>query len=376
MNSHIAREGKPVLVAHIVFRFDYGGLENGLVNIINRLSGPSLKHVVIALTESTRFQDRLAGNVEVISLQKRPGQDPGAYWRLFRLLRKLRPDIVHTRNIGTLDCALVACLAGVPARVHGEHGWDVTDPDGTRRKYRILRRVLFRLVDRVVTVSRDLEKWLLHVVGVPSHKVRQIYNGVDTDRFAPGHTGTNEGGDLVIGSVTRFAEIKDPNNLVKAYIELHKQGHALKLLMIGDGPLAESAAGLLEAGGVDSKEALPGVSDDIPKVLQGMHVFVLGSKREGISNTVLEAMASGLPVIATDTGGNRELVIHSETGLLVAPEDPAALAEAIRFYVSNRNQIAEHGKAARSRAVTRFSIHSMAEQYGQLYDELVNAKGL
>lgn len=376
MNSHTAQQNRPVLVAHIVFRFDYGGLENGLVNIINRLSGPSLRHVVIALTESTRFQDRLEGDVDVISLHKRPGQDPGTYWRLFRLLRNLRPDIVHTRNFGTLDCALVAYLAGVPARIHGEHGWDVTDPDGTRRKYRIFRRVLLKVVDRVVTVSRDLEQWLVNTVGVKASKIRQIHNGVDTDRFSPRGTATDEGDDLVVGSVTRFAEIKDPLNLVKAYVELHKQGQALKLLMIGDGPLAATAADMLQAEGIDSTDALPGFLDDIPELLRDMDLFVLGSRREGISNTVLEAMASGLPVIATDTGGNKELVIHEKTGLLVPPEDSRALAEAIRFYVRDRDRIVEHGKAARHRAVSDFSIQSMAERYGQLYDELVNVKGL
>lgn len=376
MSSQNVPRDRPYLVAHIVFRFDYGGLENGLVNVINRLSGKSYRHVVIALTEATGFRERLVEGVEVISLGKQPGKDPAAYWRLYRLLRKMHPDIVHTRNIGTLDCALIAYLAGVPLRIHGEHGWDVADPDGTVRKYRLLRRVLFKFVNRVIAVSRDLERWLTEVVGVPAQKVQQIYNGVDTRRFRPTDETVRDNVEIVVGSVTRFAQIKDPMNLVNAFIEAHRQRKGLRLLMIGDGPLAKTAASALDSAGIDSAASMPGFRDDIAAILRGMDVFVLGSKREGISNTILEAMATGLPVIATETGGNMELVIDQVNGKLVPPEDPAALAEAICSYVDQRTRIAEHGKASRARAVAEFSIRTMTDQYDHLYQELVAEKGL
>ena len=131
------------LVVHIVVRFDYGGLENGLVNLINRMPSSCARHTVIALTAATEFASRIESDgVQVYAIGKRPGKDPAAYVRLYKLLRRLRPDVVHTRNLGTLDCQVVALLAGVRRRVHSEHGWDTTDQEGRSRKYRALRRVL------------------------------------------------------------------------------------------------------------------------------------------------------------------------------------------------------------------------------------------
>ena len=178
-------QAAPRLIVHIVFRFDYGGLENGVCNLINALSNGSLRHAVVALTEATEFRSRLKDNVPVYALGKKPGKDLKAYVRLYRLLRKLRPTIVHTRNMGTMDCALVAFLARVPIRIHGEHGWDVFDPDGTSPKYRRMRKILSRFVDQFVTVSADLRNWLITNVGISSNKVRHIYNGVDSERFRP-----------------------------------------------------------------------------------------------------------------------------------------------------------------------------------------------
>ena len=151
--------------------------------------------------------------------------------RLFRLLRQLRPAIVHTRNLGTLDCTLVARLAGVPSRIHGEHGWDTYDPDGTNRKYRALRRMLNPTIDRFVTVSSELEQWLVQNVGIRAAKVQRICNGVNTDDFRPRASRERPSlpaerfppESIVVGSVTRFTEIKDPLNLVRGFIAARRE---------------------------------------------------------------------------------------------------------------------------------------------------------
>jgi len=173
------------LIVHIVFRLDYGGLENGVVNLVNALNGKPYRHAIIALTEATEFRDRLQGDVPVFELKKRPGKDPGTYFRLYRLLRELSPAAVHTRNIGTLDCAFIAFLARVPVRIHGEHGWDVCDPEGTNPKHRMMRKLFFRFVQRVVAVSDELQRWLIATVKLSTVKVTHICNGVDTDKFRP-----------------------------------------------------------------------------------------------------------------------------------------------------------------------------------------------
>lgn len=374
------------LIVHIVFRFDYGGMENGIVNIVNRLADSEFHHAIVALTESTSFSSRLRHGVPVYALGKRPGKDPATYLRLFRLLRRLRPTVVHTRNLGTLDCVFVAVLAGVPVRIHGEHGWDVFDPDGTRRKYRLLRRAASLFVRTFVTVSDDLRQWLTTVVGIPAKKVVRISNGVDTERFRPRAT-CSEGSALpsaifgadsvVIGSVTRFAVIKDPLNLVEAFVRLRanggEDGRALRLCMIGDGELRTEALARLERAGEARAAWLPGGRDDIPELLRGMDIFVLASLREGISNTLLEAMASGLPIVATETGGNTELVSPGESGKLVQTGDSEALANAIAAYVADPDLRTRHGRRARDRAVAQFSIVAMVESYRRLYDLALTA---
>ena len=367
------------LIVHIVFRLDYGGLENGVANLVNRLKEAPYRHAVIALTEATDFRLRLRPDVAVYSLDKRPGKDPRTYWKLFLLLRKLRPAVVHTRNFGTLDCVLIAFLAGVPTRIHGEHGWDIADPDGKSRKYRLVRRLMSHLVRKFVAVSADLRSWLTTSVGIPSDKIILICNGVDTERFKPAAStekreaadGASGEGSVVIGSITRFSPIKDPMNLVEAFIALRsRQSESSKrvcLLIAGDGELRLRAMARLEEAGVAESTYLPGGRDDVPDLLRRLDVFVLGSLREGISNTILEAMATGLPVVATATGGTRELVVPGETGSLVPPGDCDALADAIELYVLDPSLRRLHGRHARERALERFSIDAMVERYDALY---------
>jgi sugar transferase (PEP-CTERM/EpsH1 system associated) len=378
-SARSARRERP-LVVHIVFRFDYGGLENGIVNLVNGLPADELDHAIIALTEASDFRLRIRrADVKIYALNKRPGKDPGVYLRLWKLLRALKPDIVHTRNVGTMDCLAVAWLAGVPVRMHGEHGWDVHDPDGANPKYRRVRRLFNPLVRRFVTVSRDLERWLVERVGIDAGKVVQICNGVDTQRFHPRRGEARESlpaerfpaGCIVIGSVTRLTEIKDPLNLVRAFLAarpaLLAEGRDVRLAVIGDGPLRGAIEAEVAAAGAKECVWLPGSRDDVAALLRAFDVFVLGSLREGISNTVLEAMASGLPVIASATGGNLELVEHGVNGALVPPGDAAALAAELTSYVRDDAKRAAHAAASRRRAEQHFSLGGMMNRYRELY---------
>jgi sugar transferase (PEP-CTERM/EpsH1 system associated) len=366
------------LVAHVVFRFDYGGLENGVANLINGLQEDSFRHAVVALTTVEGLRSRIARpDVAFHSLHKRPGKDPGAYLRLYRLLRTLRPEIVHTRNLGTIEGAVIARLAGVPYRIHGEHGWDVIDPEGKSPKYRALRRFANSSIDRFVTVSHELEHWLTSTVGIPAGKIRRICNGVDTDKFRAREGALRRmlswaqfpADAIVVGTVTRFSAIKDPLNLVRAFIEARKApgGERLCLAMIGDGDLRHSAQAQLREAGIADHAWLPGIRDDVADLMRELDIFVLGSLREGISNTILEAMASGLPVIATATGGNSELVDEGVTGRLVPPGNALAIANVLNDYVRDAGLRAAHGRAGRQRALRDFSLRRMLADYGALY---------
>lgn len=370
-------DGRP-LIAHVVFCLDYGGLENGVVNVINGLCEDSFKHALIVLTHATDFRRRiLKSDVSVHVLNKQPGKDPGVYLRLFRLLRQLRPAIVHTRNLGTLEGALVARIAGVPCRIHGEHGWDVFDPDGTNRKYRALRRFVNPAIDRFITVSQELECWLIATIGIRSSKVQRICNGVDTERFRPAVARTSRlllpeqfpPEAIVVGTVTRFSAIKDPLNVVRAFIEARsdRAGANLRLVMVGDGALRADAQAMLCEAGAERAAWLAGSRDDVPHLLRDLDVFVLGSRREGISNTVLEAMSTALPIVATATGGNLELVEDGVTGRLVAPGNAHDLAQVLLDYAREPALRYAHGRAARRRVEIDYSLRRMLADYDALY---------
>jgi len=381
-------EHVPPLVVHVIFRLAVGGLENGLVNLINTIPREFCRHVIVCMTDHTDFRSRIRRpDVEVYDLYKRPGKDFRIYLVLWKLFRTLKPDIVHTRNLSALEAQLPAFLAGVPCRVHAEHGRDMHDLDGTSRKYALLRRLLSPLIDAYIVLSHDLQQYLVEKVRVPLQKITTIPNGVDIDRFRPVTSRERlalperfAGKDnIIIGSVGRMEGVKDQLNLVRAFIQLVSQYPAgsvnPRLVMIGDGTLREPARQLLWQAGLDDTAWLPGTRDNIPELLQNMDVFVLPSLAEGISNTILEAMATALPIVATDVGGNGELVEHGRTGFLVPRGDPAALAEAIRRYIDDPALRRAHGSAARERCETLFSIDVMVRTYLDFYDNLLKSAG-
>lgn len=373
------------LIAHVIYRLGVGGLENGLVNLINRTPQDRYRHAVICLKDATDFSRRIrVEGVAVYCLHRKEGQDFGMFVRLFRLLRELKPAIVHTRNLAALECQLPAWLAGVRRRVHGEHGWDVFDPDGSNRKYQWLRRLYRPLVQRYIPLSCDLESYLRERISVPSDKIRRICNGVDTECFHPAVPDKSESTDCPfprdgsltwIGTIGRMHGVKDQITLVRAYIHLCRidpsAGNRTRLIMVGEGPLREQARSELSAAGLGDRAWLPGERSDIPAILRSFDLFVLPSQAEGISNTLLEAMAAGLPVIATDVGGNPDLVVDGVTGSLVPPGDPETLAVTLAEYLNDPARITQHGKAGLARVRAEFSLDGMVQRYLAVYDELM-----
>lgn len=380
-------EDRRPLVVHVVYRFDTGGLENGVVNLINHMDPLAYRHLVLALTEITEFRQRVRRtDVGFIELNKPPGHGVWLYPRLFRLFRELRPAVVHTRNLAALEAVVPAWLAGVPVRVHGEHGRDVGDLDGSHRGYQRLRRVYGVFVQRFVALSCELASYLHDKVGLPTVKVRQLYNGVDTQRFQPAPHGREPiaacpfgaQGEFVIGSVGRMQTIKDQPTLARAFVLALQQRpelrSRLRLVMAGDGPLRAEVQGILDEAGLSALAWFPGERQDVAGWMRGLDCFVLPSLAEGVSNTILEAMACGLPVIATDVGGNAELVEEGRTGLLVPAGDTQAMASRILELADDTERCRTLGQAGRQAAEQRFALSVMVSGYQRLYDELLAAK--
>ena len=373
-------------IAHVVYRFDVGGLENGVVNLVNHLPSDSYRHAIVALTEVTDFHKRIRrDDVQFVSLHKGPGHGFRLYPRLFKLFRDIAPAIVHTRNLAALEASVPAWLAGVPARVHGEHGRDVGDLDGSNRRYQRVRRVYRPFVTQYVALSEDLADYLRGPVGIAPARVTQIYNGVDTSRFAPAPGGRIPlagcpftAPDLwVVGTVGRMKEVKDQVTFAEAFVvavRRHPAGARMRLVMAGSGPLRDPVVSVLAAAGLRDRAWLPGDRADVPDILRGLDCFVLPSLAEGVSNTILEAMASGIPIVATRVGGNPELIDDGVTGRLVPPADAETMATAILGYFDDPTIGRRHGRAARQVAVQRFSLERMVKDYLSLYDSLLHGR--
>ncbi len=385
-------------IVHVVHRLDTGGMENGLVNLVNRLPAQRFRHTIVSLTGVGPIANRIIANreVEVLRLDRRPGPLSRELPRLWRLFRSLRPSLVHTRNVGTLEAQVAAALARVPVRVHGEHGWEVHDIVGSNPSLLRTRRWLRRLVHAQVALSTPTFEFLRERVGVPADRLFSICNGVDTEHFRPREPVHEPQRDfatlgapawqpdsVVVGYVGRMADVKNPLLLLRAFEMLAARLRAadpqlasrLKLAMIGHGPLADALREHLRHAPVRDAVWMAGDRQDIPALMRSFDLYALPSIAEGINNTLLEAMASGLPSIATRVGGNAELIVDGACGTLVESGDADGFAAAMAAYVADPALRARHGAEARRRAVGRFGLDTMVDAYEHLYTTLLLRRG-
>ena len=367
-------------IVHVVYRFGVGGLENVVVQLINCLPADRFEHVVLSLTSVSDFRNRvIQPGVQFIELHKSPGHAIPLYRRIFRLLREIRPDVLHTCNLAALEIAPLAWLAGVPLRVHAEHGWDAHDPKGESRRYRRVRKLYKPFVSHYVAVSEEINTYLGQAIGVPVQDRSLIVNGVDTDHFSPasGSYTAVQGCpfDLdkhwLVGTVGRLQTVKNQPLLARAFVSLlrsHPEAvDRMRLVVVGEGPLRAEIEDILSRAGVRQLAWLAGSRDDVAEILRSLRCFVLPSQAEGTSCTLQEAMACGLPVVATAVGGTSDLVEPEVTGELVPPDDEAAMADAIWSLFGSAERAMSFGRTARDRAMKSFRLDGMVARYGQLF---------
>ena len=374
---------KPTHIVHVVYAFATGGLENGVVNIINRLSEEDYRHTIVCVTDhDDDFFARITSkNVDIVDLNKPAGNGVAWLYHCWKLLQKLKPDICHSRNLSALEAQLPAFLAGVPYRVHGEHGWDVNDLGGSNKKYQLLRKLYKPFIHQYVALSKEAVSYLSDKINVKKHNIHHICNGVDIDKFTPnknrhllpdGFAGSDS---LVFGTVGRLAEVKNQTLLVSAFLSLWQQQtqlqDKLRLVIIGDGILLPQLKDMVASAGAESAVWFAGRRDNVAQLMQQLDVFVLPSLAEGVSNTLLEAMASGLPYIATNVGGNVDLVLpeHAHSHI-VNVGDEAQLVKAMSQYLNAPEQLVEDSALVREHCQKNFSLAVMVNNYHQLYQKL------
>jgi len=373
---------QPPLVLHVVYRFATGGIENGLVNLINHMAPNRYRHAVLALTDMTDFSQRIRRpDVTLYALNKAPGHGVWLYPKLFKFFRQLNPTIVHSRNLAALEAQAPAWAAGVPVRLHGEHGRDMSDLAGDNVNFQRTRRFYKNFVHHYTSLSPDLTDDLVRKIKVLPTSITQTPNGVDTARFYPGPSGVQPIAGCpfrpdrhwLVGTVGRMQEVKDPVMLAHAFVQALTLNPALqqrmRLVMVGEGPLRAQAHSVLAAAGFSSLAWLPGERGDVADIMRGLHLLAVPSLAEGMCNTLLEGMASALPVIATAVGGNVHLVVPGLTGLLVKPGSAEAMALQLIKMATQPELAQSMGHAGRQRVLENFSLQSMVATYATVYDQ-------
>ncbi len=346
-------------VAHIAPAFGIGGLERMLVDFARRADTRRFEQNFVAIGADGPIGAELAAlGRPVTALAKDDGFRPALVLRLARLLRERKIDVVHTHNAaGLFYGAPAARLAGVRRIIHTRHG---VEPISGRAMQAL--RVVSLLVNHIVCVSAD-NAALARREGFPSAKLVTLLNGVDLDRFAC--RGPAPGRRALL--VARLSPEKDIATLLRAAALLRESGRPIALDIVGSGPCLGDLTALRDELGLTEMVTFPGASDDVRDALEQAGLFVLPSVTEGISLTLLEAMASGLPVVATAVGGNVEVVADQETGLLVPPSRPEAMADAIDAVLADPERAKRMGLAGRCRVELRFDLARTIADYEALY---------
>lgn len=359
----------PVHVQHVLLSLEPGGLENGVVNVVNGLDPAQFRSSICCLKSSGPFAARIRrDDVQVRSM----GHDRGNDWRLplrlASLFRATGTDIVHTRNAEAFFYAGIgARLAGIPVLLHSEHG-RIFD-DRALRLY--AQRLLSRWAHGIFAVSGQLRDDLVRYVGLRPSQVDVLHNGVDQSRFggvdreAARRLLDLDTVTLAVGSVGRLVPVKNYALLLRAFAALRRDDAVL--LLAGEGPERAALEQLAQGLGVASRTRLLGHREDVPTVLAALDVFALSSRSEGMSNTLLEAMAAGLPIVATRVGGNPEIVRDGVDGLLADDDDTQGFAGALRALADQPGRRAAMGGSGRDRVATEFSIEAMVDRYARYY---------
>jgi sugar transferase (PEP-CTERM/EpsH1 system associated) len=367
----------PVRVMHVVNNLGKGGLENGLVNLIGRLDPARFEHIVCTVRGLGPNADRLpADRTRIVNLGERGANSRVQTPSLMRVMRQFRPDIVHSRNWGAIEAVIAGRLAGRCAVVHSEHGFEAeaSAKEPVRRVY--MRRMAFELAHRVLTVSFQLRDQHAARTGFPASRMTVIHNGVDGVRFCPDAAiRTRVRRDLgladsefCIGCVANLLPVKDHMTLLTGVASMAAGVADWRLLLVGEGPERTKLEALVSAEpALTGRVSFLGSSNRVPDLLRAMDVFVLPSVAEGICNSLLEAMSSGVPVIATAVGGNPEVVIDGASGLLFSSGDARGLADRLTRLRRDDRLRTELARGGVERVRDQFSMGAMARAYEQLY---------
>lgn len=355
-------------VVHLTYSLGFGGLEQVIVNLINNSQGYAFEHVIVTLTEEQDLYPSIEPDTPIYCLYKSPGNDLATHVKLFRLLRSLNADVLHTYNFGTIEYHCTARLAGIKTLVHADHGRGGDSSGGSDRLRNLVRKFSALFLKQYVVVSPDLYQWARDELHISEDKLQLIYNGVNLEEYRPG----NEKFDrYTICTVGRAHPVKNQAMLIQAFARAREADPSFgqaQLLLVGDGPCLPELEQLVTSLQLRDHVQLLGYREDVAGILRKSHVFVLSSLYEAMPMTLLEAMACELPVVSTDVGGVQHLV-SDEEGWLVPSDNAQAMADTLLSLFRDHDACRKKARAGKEMVVANYSIDVMVNRYAAIYDQ-------
>lgn len=354
-------------------------MERGVLNVINHSDPERFRHVILCLTESGAFAEHVkAPDCLIINLGKKEGNDFRLPSRLAAAARQYGLDILHARGWPTLvETAMAALLANITTTVYGFHGKTLDDLKGIGLLRRLAQRLFIRRYSRVITLNQQMANDFAQECGLLPDHIRIIANGVDINHFCPRadrHDLRRRFGlptnRFIVGNVARLDAVKNHEVIIRALHRLRHHPSLPFLLLVGEGGHRPVLEEQIKTLGLTEDVRVLGYSEQIPALLNCMDLYIQSSFYEGFSNTVLEAMACRVPVIASRVGGTADLFTDGEQGLLFPSDDEAALVMLITRLAENQALRQDMADRARRHVVERFSVKTMVRNYEALYQEL------
>ncbi len=363
-------------VLRVVSNLGTGGVQRRLVSLIPYINKEKFNISVCSFKDGPLKKILTEAGYKVFIVPRKFKFDPICIIRLIHIMKSEKIQIVHTHTHKPNTTARIAAiLAGIPIIIANEHNVD----EWKNAFQKLIDRFLSRSTDRIIVVSKGVQKFC-QSTGIPSCKFHLIYNGIELDKFNNKKLRDKKRKELgidentcVIGTVGRIHPQKGHEFLIDVVEKLLTEHESLLFLIIGEGYLKEELILKVKSLNLSENFRFLGEREDIPQLLSCMDIFVLPSLREGFPNTILEAMASSLPVVATDVGGVRELIIQDETGFIVPPANLTALYEGLSKLIQDKDLRYKMGNAGYER-VKEFSIDKMAKETENLYQELIKEK--
>ena len=370
-------------IVYVTTGLSYGGAETQLKNLALRLKQRKWSLSVVSMLPPGAYVDELeAAGICVYDLRmRRKVPDPRAVLRLASIVRRERPLVVHAHMIhANLLARITRLFASIPVLICTAH--NIIEGGRARE---LAYRLTDSLADITTQVSEAGKQRYIQVGAVPPHKIVYIPNGIDTSRFQPNPMVRQAVREqlgcapdaFVWLTVGRLEPVKNHLELLCAFREVTAVHPHARLLIAGQGPLQAATEQRITELGLAERVRLLGVRRDIPDLLNAADAFVLPSLWEGMPLTLLEASATALPIVATDVGGNAEVVLEGKTGYLVPPKNTDALAQTLlrimRLSEADRSAM---GQAGRAHVVQNFDLERVVDRWEALYRELLQRKGI